>query len=63
MRNIIESDGRIIPLFIKNATVVQLILDAAQGASAGLYPDTARQTERGNLPEGAHPSGTDGFSA
>jgi hypothetical protein len=31
--------------------MVQLIHEAAQGASAGLYPDTARQTERGDLPE------------
>jgi hypothetical protein len=43
--------------------MVQLILEAAQGASAGLYPDTARQTERGDLPERAHPIGTDGFLA
>ena len=43
--------------------MVQLILEAAQGASVGLYPDTARQTERGDLPEGAHPFGTDGFVA
>ena len=43
--------------------MVQLILEAAQGASVGLYPDTARQTERGDLPEGAHLFGTDGFVA
>ena len=43
--------------------MVQPILEAAQGASAGLYPDTARQTERSELPEGAHPFGTDGFLA
>ena len=43
--------------------MVQLILEAAQGASAGLYPDTFRQTERCDLPEGAHPIGTDGFVA
>jgi hypothetical protein len=30
---------------------VQLNLEAAQGASAGLYPDTARQTERRELPD------------
>ena len=41
--------------------MVQLILEAAQGASAGLYPDTIRQTERCDLPEGAHRIGTDGF--
>ena len=35
--------------------MVQLILEAAQGASAGLYPDTIGQTERCDLPEGAHP--------
>ena len=43
--------------------MVQLILEAAQGASAGKYPDTFRQTERCDLPEGAHPVGTDGFWA
>ena len=43
--------------------MVQLILEAAQGASAGLYPDTFRQTERCDLPEGAHRIGTDGFVA
>jgi len=43
--------------------MVQLNLEAAQGASAGLYPDTARQTERGEHPEGVHPLGTDGFLA
>ena len=43
--------------------MVQLILEAAQGASAGLYPDTFHQTERCDLPEGAHPIGTDGFVA
>ena len=43
--------------------MVQLNLEAAQGASAGLYPDTSRQTKRGDLPEGAHPFGTDGFLA
>ena len=43
--------------------MVQLILEAAQGASDGLYPDTFRQTERCDLPEGAHPIGTDGFVA
>ena len=43
--------------------MVQLILEAAQGASAGLYLDTFRQTERCDLPEGAHPIGTDGFVA
>ena len=43
--------------------MVQLILEAGQGASAGLYPDTFRQTERCDLPEGAHRIGTDGFVA
>ncbi|GEM_PF-4257946 len=41
--------------------MVQLILEAAQGASSGLYTDTARLTERCNLPAGAHPCETEGF--
>jgi hypothetical protein len=40
---------------------VQLILEAAQGASVGLYSDTSRQTERGDLPKGAHPLGQMAF--
>ncbi|QXD23262.1 hypothetical protein F7C95_15210 [Opitutia bacterium ISCC 51] len=43
--------------------MVQLNLEAAQGASAGLYPDTARQAERGEHPEGVHPLGIDGILA
>ena len=43
--------------------MVQLILEAAQGASGGLYLDTFRQTQRCDLQEGAHPVGTEGFLA
>jgi hypothetical protein len=43
--------------------MVQLILEAAQGASSCEYLDTCRRAERGELPEGAHPRGTDGFLA
>ena len=43
--------------------MVPLILKAAQGASSGLYLDTARLTERSELSEGAHPFGTDDFLA
>jgi hypothetical protein len=31
--------------------MVQLNLEAAQGASVGLYTDNARQTERHELPD------------
>jgi hypothetical protein len=41
--------------------MVQLILEAAQGASPCEYLDTCRGTERGELPEGSHPFRTDGF--
>ena len=45
--------------------MVQLILEAAKARERvpGLYPDAFRQTERCDLPEGAHPIGTDGFVA
>ena len=43
--------------------MVLLILKAAQGASSGLYLDTARLTERSELSEGLHPLGTDDFLA
>ena len=43
--------------------MVQLLLEAAQGASSGLYLDTARLTERCDLPEEAHPCGTESFLA
>ena len=37
--------------------MVQLILEAAQGASPCEYLDNRRGTERGELPKGAHPLG------
>ena len=43
--------------------MVQLILEAAQGASTCEYLDTCRWAERGELPEGAHPCRTDDFLA
>ena len=41
--------------------MVQLILEAAQGASAGLYLDTFRQTQRCDLQKERIPLGQKAF--